>query len=202
MLENLFRTNNVVLYGRIDSISEEQELEVVLLLEEMYTYESLGYPEMAPDFNRSAAVWSSKVLYYAAQLVLYREHNEETITDLFTDYSGMKTPSAIITADLCLRYLPELVKYLSQIEVNDELIGVLNSILFEWHYSGLLSDIDLREVDLKDQLDDPCMSKLYINRVIEQKQKAVGQKDFLKPLVTAALGNYTNEYWKDFNEQI
>lgn len=191
-----------MLYGRIHQITPAQEQPVIHLLKTTYAEESLGYPFQAPPFHEEAANWSSKILFYTAQLVMYREHDAETLTEIITPFQQEKTASAITTADISLRFLPSLLGYLEKIEVEDALIPLLKDILKEWHYSGLLSTIDLEESQFTAAYDDPCLLQLYVDRVIEQKQRTIGQLDKLKPLVMSALGNYEQLFWKDFNSII
>jgi len=202
MLDNLFQTSQLVLYGRIDNVSEEQQLEVIKLLENQYKNESVGYPNPGIEFHRDAARWSSTILFYAAQLVMYREHSSDLLINLFPNFGRPKSASAIITSDLCLRYIPSILKYLEQIDIEDELIPILKKLLLEWHYTGLLSDISLDVKDIQTVLNDSCLSQLYINRIIEMKKKEVGRMKELEPLVLSALGNYRNEFWKDFKLSI
>lgn len=203
MMECLLTTNEVVLYARIDKIKPKHEPAVINLLKTSYEEESIGYPFQAPPFDEAAANWSSKLLFYTAQLVLYREHDAETLTEIITPYEQEKTTSAIITADLSLRFLPSLLEYLEKIEVEDELIPLLQDILKDWHYSGLLSKMEFEEeIQFTTAYDDPCLLQRYVDRVIEQKRKKVGQLEKLKPLVMSALGNYEQLFWKDFNSII
>jgi len=198
MIKNLFLTNSLVLFGRIDEVTVAQEEQVIWLLEYYYSKEAIGYPDIAPPFDKEAAAWSSKILFYAAQLVMYREHSGDTLVSFFPTYKQPKSAAAIITVDLSLRFLPSILKYLEQIDIEDELIILLKEILREWHYSGLLSNMNLEEVDLELTLSDTCLRKLYVDRIIENKRKKMGQKEELKPFVLSVLGNYQNEFWKDF----
>jgi len=202
MMSNLLTTNKLALFGRINTITEAQELEVLTLLETTYKNESIGYPDTAPDFDKQAASWSSKILFYAAQLVMYRQHSGEQLSSFFPPYSLPKTAAAILTADISLRYLPGILKYLEQIDLEDALIPIIKELLNKWHYSGLISDMDLEVLDIQTTLTNPCLATLYVDRIIEYKRKNMGQKKEIKPMVLAALGNFENEFWKDFNVEI
>lgn len=199
MIKNLFETNSLVLFGQISNIPLQQETDVAQFIESYYRDESLGYPAKPLKYDKAAAIWSSKILFHAAQLVMYREHNADSLESFFPKYTHPKTPEAIATADLCLRFVPNILKYLEQIDIEDKLIPILKELLTEWHYSGLLSKVNLQEIDLATILENDCLSQLYINRIIDCKRKQIGERKELKPLILSALGNYKNEYWKDFN---
>lgn len=87
---------------------------------------------------------------------------------------------------------------MEQIDVEDELIPIIKKILAEWHYSGLLSDVNFEPQKLEAIIGDELLCRLYIDRIIETKNKQLGQNKKLMPLVLSAMGNYTNEFWKDF----
>ena len=199
MIKHLFETNSLVLFGQISKISKEKETAVVQFIESYYEDESKGYPYTPLKFDKSAAVWSSKIVFHAAQLVMYREHDAESLESFFPEYNHPKTAEAIVTADLSLRFIPSILQYLEQIDIEDQLIPILKGLLTEWHYSGLLSKVNLNDTNLEHILDNDCLSQLYVNRVIACKHKIMGERNELKPLILSALGNYKNEYWKDFN---
>lgn len=200
MIQNLFLTQEVVLYGRLDDVSDSQRMEVVALLESYYDGEAADYPVPTPSFSKEAASWSAMILFCAAQLIMHREQSEDSLSDLFPKFDQPKSPSAIITSDLCLRFLPSLLKYLDQIDVEDELIPILKRILEEWHYSGLLCDNPCDSIDFKVVLSDSCLRKLYVDRVIEQKKISVARNEAILPFVLSAIGNHEKEFWRDLND--
>lgn len=202
MIKNLFLTEDLVLYGQIDTITEAHAAAVLGFLSKFYQEEAVGYPGAAPEFHQASADWSAKILFHASQLVMYRAHSGESLIQFIPPYEGEMTPAAMITADLCLRFIPSILAHLEQIDLEDELIPLLKALLRQWHFSGLLSDVSLEGVELDPILQDECLTKLYIDRIIEQKKKKVGQRLELKPLVQSALGNYENQFWKDFSRTI
>jgi len=201
-IENLVHTNELVLFGRIEHIEPIQEQLVVKLLEMKYGMVSGNYPHTPPAFDEHAALWSSKILFHAAQLVMYRQHDAESLSNYFPQFPYAKTASAILTADLSLRFVPGILSYLEQIDVEDELIPILKKLLKEWHYSGLLSQVDLGTPEFSETYDHQCLLQLYVDRVIEQKQKKIGQLDKIKPHVLSVLGTFEKTFWKNFNSTI
>lgn len=202
MIKNLFLTEDLVLYGQIDAITEAHTAAVLDFLSKFYREEAVGYPGSAPKFHQASAAWASKVLFHASQLVMYRAHSGESLIQFVPPYKGEMTASAMITADLCLRFIPSILAHLEQIDLEDELIPLLKDLLRQWHFSGLLSDVALEDVELGPILQDECLKKLYIDRIIEQKKKEVGQRLELKPLVQSALGDHENQFWRDFSRTI
>lgn len=202
MMETLLHTNELVLFGRIDEISPLQIEPVLDLLRNQYNAEIVGYPRTVPPFAETAAAWSAKTLFYAAQLLMYREHRADSLPDFFPPFGELKSAAAILSADLSLRYLPSILLQLEHIDVEDPLIPILKEVLKEWHYSGLLAKTDLGVPVFDEAFDDTCLLQLYVDRVIARKKKKIGQMDKIRPLVLSALGDYEKVFWKDFNSTL
>lgn len=202
MIDRLMGANELVLFGRINDVSEAQSVAVVDLLNKRYVNEAVGYPFVAPTFDKEAATWSSKVLFHAAQLMMYREHEAESLTQLVPRYTRDKTASTILTADISLRFIPKILEKLEEINIEDELIPILKNLMKEWHYSGLLSDVDLEKPEFDDAFADPCLMQLYADRVISQRKLQIARLEKVNPLVKLALGNHIDYFWKEFNEDI
>lgn len=179
-----------------------QEQAVVELLKRVYQEESIGYPFEAPNFDEQAANWSAKILFYSAQLVMYREHDSDSLVEVVKPFEFEVTASAVITADLCLRFVPALIQYLEQIDVEDELIPLLNDLLTKWHYTGLLSGIEIENPSYTEAYTHPCIQQLYVDRIIEQKKVKIASMSLMKSHVQNALGNYNELFWKDFKAKI
>lgn len=198
MVERLLSANELVLFGRINNIDPGQSEAVLNLLEAYYNREALGYPFVAPIFDRMSALWSSKILFHAAQLLMYREHEAESIQQLIPAYAKPKTAAVILSADITLRFIPNILKQLEVISIEDSLIPVLKTLLQEWHYSGLLSDVELSSPSFDEEFENKCLMQKYTDRVIEQKKLKIAKMNPVFPWVKRSLGNHAEFYWKEF----
>jgi len=202
MMETLVHHQKLVLFGQIDEISPSQMEPVLDLLHQQYSTEAVGYPNQAPTFSIAAASWSASILFHAAQLLLYRSHNLSDLHDFFPPFNEEKSAGGILSADLSLRYLPSILRELRNIDVDDALIPILENILQEWHYSGLLSQVDLEGISFGIAYKNNCLKQLYVDRVIARKQLKVAQLPAIKGAVISALGDYQPLLWKAFNENL
>ncbi len=107
--------------------------------------------------------------------------------------------AAILTADICLRFIPEILMQLDRADVEDPLIKILKSILHEWHFSGLLGKEILKAVEFGSAFENQCLLQTYVDRVIDKKQTQIAQQEKIKPHILASLGGYRDIFWKDFN---
>lgn len=188
---------HAIIYDKKLDISKEEEKEVIELLRDEYEKEKLNYPFQAPDFDESAALWGSKIVYFATQLVLNREDTASKISALFPDFGKAITPSAMLSADLCLRFLPLLLLQLQHMDADDIILPVLEQKLKQFSYSGIGYDMDLENLDHSVVLSDDCMTQLFLDRVVEKKDKNRGNLEIIKPLLLANFGDFKTIFWNE-----
>lgn len=136
-ISHLREQEEMLIYDRFTSPTPKEEKAVANLLREEYTREVLNFPGVAPSFEPEAAVWAARIVFNASQLLLSREKDEKDLVELLPDHPGAMTPGAILSADLCLRCLPDVIEKAKDINPDDPLIGLLEEILQQWHYSGI-----------------------------------------------------------------
>ncbi len=199
VIERLRREEELVLYGNILLPVEGEKEAVTRLLQQEYEREAIGYPYTPPAFNGSAALWAAETVYTAAQLILYREHKPGDLGSLFAPYNGETGAAAILSADLCLRFLPELHTRLKLIDPEDQLLKLLEQILATWHYSGIALVQPVEQLDNSILLADPCLRQLYVNRIITCKRTPLAQHAAWKDQVQGNLGIFAPVFWKELN---
>ncbi|GGH67365.1 hypothetical protein HNQ91_001671 [Filimonas zeae] len=199
-LDTIYHLRNeesLLLFSRIAVIEAEEALLVTDFLELEYRNECLDYPATPPAFNAAAALWGAKTIYTAAQLLLYREHTNTQLPVLLPAYNGTQTPDAILSADLCLRFLPAVLQQAENIDPDDVIISLLQACLQQWHYSGISCYAAEQLPDMAVVLDNATLRQLYADRVIACKQAALAKLPALAPVVKASMGNYANYFWKE-----
>jgi hypothetical protein len=107
------------------------------------------------------------------------------------------TPSAVLSADLCLRFLPLLREQFVAVDPDDELIPALDKILSGWHYSAIGQNYPVEETQIEIIKSDACCWQLYLNRVIAKKAKQQMQYPAIQEGVLGCLGAYKEILWKD-----
>lgn len=198
MIKNLREHEEIMLYGNILNINEKDASLVVEFLEKEYQLETLEYPYKVPEFDQKAALWAAQTVYIAAQLMLYRENKDSDIELLLPDYTGECNASAILSSDLCLRFVPNILSQLKLIDSEDIMIQVLEHKLNRWHYSGINYPLAIDILDFKDIFKDICIEQLYINRIIEYKKVRWASHPSCKNRVAASMGIFAQDFWNDF----
>jgi len=198
MLRHLRESQEIILFGNLLEISEEEINQTASFLRNEYEKESIEFPGNIPKFIPEAALWGARTIYIAAQLVLYREKKASDFNNLLPDFGIPLTPGAFLSADLTLRFLPSLINYLTILDPDVPLISVLEKHLTQWHYSGINYPLDRDKLDFTIVLQDQCLKQLYVNRVTFHKKTALAHHPFLQELIQASLGIFGNVYWPEF----
>lgn len=202
MISELRQHEAIMLYGNLLQVSAEEGEDISNFLEEEYEKESLEYPYEAPPFDPAAALWAAKFIYFSAQLMLYREQEERELENILEDFPGPMNPSSILSADLCLRFIPPMITQLKLIDPEDPLVNILERQLKQWHYSGVAYELPVDELALEQAVADPCLHQLYCNRIIEHKQIKLALHPHFRERIQANLGIYAADFWHDFTLEL
>lgn len=197
-IQHIYEHESVILYNNIFDISDEETVQVVEFLRLMYDTESLDFPHDPVVFDGEAALWSAKTIYCAAQLILYRQHSPLELSKMLPAYQGRIDASSILSADLMLRFLPDLITNLASIDLDDALIAILQKILETWHYSGLKMELNIAVLDFNPMLQNQCLMQLYLDRIVQYKNLKLAELEIFQNPIKANFGTYTHFFWKEF----
>ena len=196
-------TNGVIrLFGKIEQFDPDDDSDVVSILEDVYHKESLSYPGKPPVFDAKAGLFGARILYLSAQLMLYRDLATDVAIKLFPDDHLIKTPSTILSADLCLRFMPSLLHKYEAIQLEDSLLPSLRKVMSKWSYSAIDAGSSPEGTDWEVVLQDRCLLQLTIDRIIERGAMNYATSEIFVRHVTSALGDYGAFFWKEFEEKI
>ena len=198
----------MLIYDRYTSTTGADSAAVGNFLRTEYEKETVGFPGYPPAFVEEAAVWAAGIVFNAAQLLLLRASNEKDVEQLLAAYPAAVDAGAILSADLCLRCLPDVIAQTSEITPDDPLIPLLEGILWEWHYSGVgyfnEGSISGDGVSCRGKcfdwaavLANDCLRRLYVDRVISRRATALANDPVLRSDVRAALGDHGARFWKE-----
>lgn len=195
------RTNEeIILYDKLIYFKDDDESLVKEFLQIEFDVESINHPFSSPKYNAEAAIWAAKIVYTACQILLYRVHKTTELTALLPLFHQPITSESILSADLCLRFLPQILADAKRIDPEDPLIPHLESILIQWHYSGIGIELDLENLNFDSIFGNPCLEQLYLDRVIEKKDRKRVQLPQLHEKIRATLGNYAEIFWNEFTK--
>ena len=208
-IRHLREQEEMLVYDRLITTTRTEEEAVGDFLRKEYETESVGFPGDPPAFSKTAAVWAARIVYDASQLLLFRTRNEKDPGQQLEDYPGTIDAAAILSADLCLRCLPDVIAKAREINPDDVLVSVLEDILMKWHFSGVgyfrkfevVDGVGVDEAfDWGPVLSNDCLRRLYADRVIRGRVTALANSRALRSETRAALGDHTDYFWKELRE--
>lgn len=199
LLRQLRLYEEVVLYADIPGFGAQEAREADDFLRSEYERELKEYPSGAPVYNSEAALWAAALIYRAAQLLLYREQKEVQLEGMFPDYTGERSLSAILSADLTLRFIPSVLEKLHEIDPEDGLLVILNKVAAEWDYSAIGSKVNSVLPDFEMAVNNRLFMKLYIDRIIAVRDQRLASNAAVNREIRSSLGMYTNELWNNFD---
>lgn len=196
MIQSLRTYEEITLSSFTTKTTLQDDAKLVEYLQQEFEKESMDFPSISVQFNDEAALWAAKLIFYASQLVLFRNQSIQQVQRYFQPFVGQKSDSSILSVDLCLRFLPDLIRCLGNLDMEDELIPILEKLLIQWHYSGIHYELNVDEIHFDDMQVSSKFLQMYSSRVIEYKRSVLANHPVLRPFVLANLGYYKNLFWK------
>lgn len=199
-LDTLFllrKEGTLTIFSDFKTLSEKEEKEAEDFFESEFEKERLDFLSDKIPFNKEAAIWAAKVLYHSAQLYLIRKDTAKNLEKLIPQYQGEKNTSAILSADLSLRFLPQLLDALQIADSTDPLVKMLENILHQFHYSGIGLDLNLEKINWEEELKNKTYRKLYLERIVEKKAYKLAEIPYINQLLIAEFGMYKDIFWRE-----
>ena len=145
-----------------------------------------------PVLSRPAASWALLVTYRACQALVFREIEGEVVRAvLAVPCPEPPSPSVCYSADLSLRYLPDLLSLAKGIASDDPLVHGLHAICRSWPLSSV-GVPDVGEVDARPFLSHPSLRQLYVDRIIERGDGSRLADAAVREAVREAVGDFPN----------
>ncbi|KMQ58722.1 hypothetical protein ACM46_21540 [Chryseobacterium angstadtii] len=199
-LDTIFLLRNsgsMTVFSNLQEISKKEEQEAGAYFETEFEKEQLEFLSAGIHYQQEAAVWGAKVLYHSAQLYLIRENTAKDLDKLIPKLKINPDVSSILSADLSLRFLPQITSVLQAADPNDPLVKILEDILTKFHYSGIGYQLNLEKVNWEKELQDKTYRKLYLERIVEKKAYALAEIPYINQLLMAEFGLYKEVFWKE-----
>ena len=189
-LTQLFDTGTVTVAPALLPIPEHEQAAGVQIIRSRFEVLSLDYPADMPDFDADAALWAGQWVYYAVHLMVIRDAGEAEITRLMPPYSAAPSPSAVISADVCLSYLPEILHAAKGFAPGDILVTTLKTTARSWPFSA--AGLALEGLpDIRIFSGHPALMQIYTDRLIQYRQRERLRDPLLAPWLQHITGNYS-----------
>lgn len=187
----------ITIFTDLQEISKKEEEDAADYFESEFEKERLEFLSDQINCDSETAVWAAKVVYHSAQLYLIRKDTAKDLEKLIPQFKGKRDTSSILSADLSLRFLPQIISALQNADPEDPLIKMLENILTQFHYSGIGWDLDLEKINWEEELKDKTYRKLYLERIVEKKSYRLAEIPYINQLLMAEFGMYKDIFWKE-----
>lgn len=187
----------ITIFSDIHEITKKEEQDAADYFQAEFEKERLEFLSDTLVCDKETAVWAAKIVYHSAQLHLIRENTAKDLNKLIPSFKGKKDISAILSADLSLRFLPQIVSALQVSDPEDPLVKMLENILKQFHYSAVGFDLNLEDINWEEELKDKTYRKLYLERIVEKKSYRLAEIPYLNQLLIAEFGLHKDVFWKE-----
>lgn len=147
-------------------------------------------PGTPPQVDPSAALYGAVTLYRVCQFLVFRDVEAKTIQTLLNrDFKQPHTAAVHYSVDLTLRFLPDAFKLTAGKASGDPLLNELVALANRWPLSSVgMPDVDDAKAD--EFVDDPCLLRLYADRIIAKSDLTRLNHPRVKLEVERAIGSF------------
>ncbi|WP_143310291.1 hypothetical protein [Chitinophaga vietnamensis] len=193
----LIREGQVAVAHDITPFPPEALQEATAVLHSYYLHDISDMPADPPAFDPEAALWAAIYVFRTTQLIMLKTPAAEQVSTLLLPYPGAITAAAIYSADLCLRYLPDLLSMSKGLAPDDPLLTQLRQTAAAWPYSSTGMQIT-PAAHLDIITGNSSLLQAYADRVIATRDISRCNMPAVTAAIVAALGNYQEILWPDF----
>ena len=200
-LRALFDHGGVQVAAPIEKITRQDEQAAEEALREQDAALRLEGPGQLPDLNMAVAMWAAKTCYGACQLIVFRQLDEQAIGELLpAALPPGDPPSRHWSADLTLRFLPDLLRHASVASEQDPLLRHLRSLGYQWPLSSVgIEGITPEHID--ELAASPPLLQLYVDRILARRDFLRLEHPAVREAARQAVGMHA-ELWPDLTKYL
>lgn len=199
-LDGLWRKGEVTVANDFVEFSEEELDEASLLLELRHQEDSAHMPGKMPEFHAEAAAWAAVITYRITQLIMLRKVDVDDIPRWLPSFHKEPTPDLIYSADLSLRYIPQLLTLTKALAPDDPLAKEIQEMAQSWPYSSVGIAL-AHEANIEQLYSHTSLFQSYIDRIIHHKAKDRANHPSVIQGIRMSLGMFPDDTWSEFFAQ-
>jgi hypothetical protein len=123
----------------------------------------------APEYVPAVGLWAARLLHFGCQFLVCRDLDEKVINQAFQEPCPYpRSPATDYSADLTLKYLPDLIGMTRQVAAGDPLLQRLLVVAREWPLSSV-GVSGLENMNIQSFIQHPSLRQLYVDRILAQQ---------------------------------
>lgn len=143
-----------------------------------------------PPLVPAVGEWALLRVYRACQALVHRDVGPDAVRAALAEPCPVPpSPAACYSADLAFRVLPDLIGLARGVAADDPLVAGLEALARAWPLSSV-GVAGLGDVDVRAFVEDPCLLRLYADRVIERADVSRTVHPRVRDAVRAAVGAF------------
>ncbi|CAN5802394.1 hypothetical protein BH09VER1_BH09VER1_49530 [soil metagenome] len=184
-LHALFESGHVSVASKL--VAEDPE-EIGSLVQDFDRVARLNLAVDAPGLDLEVGKWAAALLYRMSQLVVLRTIEAEEVAASFqVRCPSERSPATDYSADLFLRYLPDVHALAKRLAADDPLVAQLEKLAGDWPLSSVgMKDIARGRID--SFIHDASLRQLYVDRIIENKAFHLAQEPEMAEEIRVSCG--------------
>jgi hypothetical protein len=170
-LERLLRDGEVVLREK-PRVARRPEPEAREFLERAYAEYRLEVASPLIDFDAGAALAAGELVRQACWFLVNRDEPAAELMKCLVLPGTPTTPAQHLSADLVLRFLPQVHRRARSLAPDDQLPGLLAEVLRRWPLTGVLAEVEDGPLTPVDFAGHPGLLLLYAERLAQNERPA------------------------------
>jgi len=162
--------------------------DVMRYLRGVHAGEVMDLPGPPLDYHGEAALWGAVRLFHAACMICFRDTGSAEVERLMTPAAmpDAENPAAVFSADLCLRYWPDLHRMARTLSEDDVLVTCMRRMAetFPFSTAGMGLRLDTAHVVMR----HPGLRQMYAERLLERGDADGLSAPGLRDLILSKLG--------------
>ena len=160
----LFGEGKVVFRSDQPPRDRPTERDVAILADAFATF-ALSVAGPPVSFDSRTACEAAELVRQASWALVNREERVADLRRRLRMTTAPASPAQHLSADLLLRYLPQILKRARGLDPTDPLIEILGDLLRRWPLSGVLSDVEEAPLVATEFGGHPGLLLLYAERL-------------------------------------
>lgn len=196
-ITGLLEQGSVTLEKDLFPFDANDRIEAEAKLLRFYERDRYNMPGTVPPFDQNAALWAATYMYRTIQFMLMRDLGEKELAEHLHDFAQPRDAAAMYSADLVLRFLPDVFNLARGLSPDDPLVLRLKKTAAQFPLSSVPVEIP-DDTDLQQVMEHRSLRLAYTDRIIKHKNHKRITNDEIREAVKTALGDEAGKLWPEF----